>query len=117
MATVTIERICRNCGAKGHTAFLCPARPRKPLKAKKPMNKVGRRTLLYRTWRNTVAIPYLDKRYGRVCAKRGCTETKRLEVDHIKNRGSHPDLIMDVHNVQYLCKPHHYQKTYHINGG
>ena len=86
----------------------------KPLKAKKPMRRIGKKTELYIVWRNTIAVPYLDKRYGHVCSKRECSVTEGLEVDHIKNRSTHPHLKMDVKNVQYLCKEHHFEKTYRI---
>lgn len=94
-----------------------PLQRRKPLVAKKRMNKKGRQQLEYEKWRDGVAKPFLDETFGRVCSTPGCEATEGLQVDHIKNRGSRADLKMDLENVQYLCAyPCHYNKTYHIGG-
>lgn len=80
-------------------------------KIRKPIPKIGKRTRAYMEWRDTVAKPYLDEKYGRVCSARGCVVKTGLDVDHIVNRGSSPKLIMSLENVQYLCRPHHLEKT------
>lgn len=86
------------------------ANPRKS----KPIRQKGKRTLEYERWRDTVAKPYLDKTYGRVCSS--CAGSRcgnnQLDVDHIQNRGSHPELRMELSNVRYLGRfPCHYEKT------
>lgn len=43
------------------------------------------------------------KKYGRICALCRSTE-KRLHVDHIKPRSLHPELELDLNNLQVLCK-------------
>lgn len=76
----------------------------KVYKEKKPpkyMKQIGRRTLEYNKWRDTVAIPYLDATSGHKCS--WCPRTDRLEVDHIKTRGAHPELKFDLDNIRYLC--------------
>lgn len=78
------------------------------------MKLKGAKTLKYEHWRDTVAKPYLNKTYGHVCAHLGCTETEGLQVDHILNRSTHPQLVMELSNVQYLCGIHHLNKTFHI---
>lgn len=93
-------------GARGELCFV--HKPRKAIKKK------GKRTLEYEQWRDEVAIPYLDKTTGRVCqvcfgARCG---NRQLDVDHIKNRGSHYKLRMSLHNIQYLGRePCHRLKT------
>lgn len=66
---------------------------------------------MWEVFRDKVAIPYLDKKYGHVCNKKGCTVDTNLDVDHIKTRGAHHELKFDVKNMQYLCRPHHREKT------
>lgn len=114
------ERMCRDCGrsiiAYRTTDTRCAkcllARQHsKPQKPRKPIISKGKQTRVYETWRDHVAIPYLDKRFGRVCSMPGCTATTNLDVDHIKKRGSHPHLKMDVKNVRYLCRLHHIEET------
>ena len=78
------------------------------------MKTKGKKTLAYEHWRDTEAKPYLDKTFGHVCNVVGCDVTERLDVDHILNRSTHPDLVRSLTNVQYLCTHHHYLKTYHI---
>jgi hypothetical protein len=110
-----IQKLCKtpNCGRKAQNGEQCfYHKPRKPLKAKRPMKRIGKQTEVYNVWRDTIAKPYLDKQFGHVCAWRGCTQTEGLEVDHKQNRSTHPELKMSVKNVQYLCSPHHQQKTY-----
>lgn len=104
---------CTNCNYVGHRRFNCPLRQKPSLSIKAPMRKKGRKTLAYEEWRDTVAKPYLDKIFGHKCAQ--CGRTENLEIDHIKNRSTHPEDIMNLENVQYLCAyPCHYNKTYRI---
>lgn len=77
------------------------------------MNKKGKKTLAYEEWRDTTAKPYLDNTFGHKCAQ--CGRTENLEVDHINNRSTHPEAIMSLDNVQYLCAyPCHHNKTFRI---
>lgn len=87
-------------------------------KPRKPIKKKGKRTLEYEEWRDSVAIPHLDKTTGRVC--QACfgerCGNKQLDVDHILNRGSHYNLKMNLSNVQYLGRePCHREKTDRVN--
>ena len=41
--------------------------------------------------------------------------TQNPDVDHIKNKGSHPELASDLKNLQYLCRGCHRAKTDHLN--
>lgn len=96
-------RTCLFCGKRAYSDYCVAHRPRKPIR------KVGRKELVYRAWRDSVAIPHLDKKYGRKCVN--CGATSMLDVDHIKGRGSHPHLKMELTNVQYLCRNCHITKT------
>lgn len=86
---------------------------KKPPKLKAEPKRIatkGKRQLEYEQWRDETAIPYLDQTYGHVCFEPGCTKTTGLDVDHIKSRGSHPELKMNVDNVVYRCRRHHIEK-------
>ena len=71
----------------------------------KPIKAKGKRTLEYEKWRDKVAKPYLDSSQGHFCA--WCGTTWGLDVDHIKNRSTHPHLKMELSNVRYLCRACH----------
>lgn len=78
------------------------------------IRKKGRRTLEYEKWRDEIARPYLDEKFGKVCAacKGARCGNKQLDIDHIKGRGAHPELKMSLDNVQYLGRfPCHVDKT------
>lgn len=75
------------------------------------MRRLGRRGREYIEWRDSVAIPYLDKKFGHVCSVEDCYSSV-VDVAHIKGRGAHPKLKMELTNVRYLCRPHH-QKEPH----
>lgn len=90
----TIQNKCRDCTVKNA----------------KPIPQRGKQARMWETFRDKVAIPYLDKKFGHVCSVAGCNETK-VDVDHIKGRGSHPHLRYDVKNLRYLCRKHHIERT------
>ncbi len=49
--------------------------------------------------------------YGRVCMKCGASGRKTvIEVDHIKPRSRHPELCLDLSNLQTLCSKCNRQK-------
>lgn len=99
----TIQRLCGVCTlAKSKQN---PAKPRKAIQQR------GKHAKQWDTFRDKVAKPYLDNKYGRVCSVPNCNVTDPLDVDHIKGRGSHPELRYDVNNLRYLCRPHHIERT------
>jgi 5-methylcytosine-specific restriction endonuclease McrA len=112
---------CTVCSKRSYSAYCVAHKPRKPIavtsvpKRSKRPKQIGKGTLKYNEWRDTVARPYLIATFGEVCAESGCLESNALDIDHIENRGSHPELKMTLSNVQFLCRPHHAQKTDHIN--
>ena len=98
---------CEICGKRAYSNYCMQHKPRKPIKQR------GKRTIEYENWRDNVARPHLDKK-GRRCAQCGAVGVP-LDVDHIKNRGSHYHLRMNLSNVQYLCRPCHRGKTDRLN--
>lgn len=71
--------------------------------ALKQSSKSRKKDWAYLKWRRKVAEPYLNEKFGRQCAMCGKANVL-LDVDHIVPRSSAPDRIMDVTNVQYLCR-------------
>lgn len=109
---VLVAKSCKVCNKRCYGEYCFQHKPRKAIKQK------GKRTLEYEAWRDTVARPYLIKKYGRVCAACGGKRcgNKQLDVDHIKNRGSHYHLRMSLDNVQLLGRfPCHREKTDNVN--
>lgn len=74
----------------------------------KPIAQKGPKTIEYENWRDNVAKPYLDKKFGHKCAL--CGSTVALEVDHIKKRSTTPEMKQNVLNVRYLCEMCHYER-------
>lgn len=109
-----IERLCKECGKSfpqyNTTVTICQVcafnRYSKPAK---PITRIGKRTKEYNKWRLESAVPYLDNKYGHKCAI--CGADGKLDVDHIKKRGSHPELKMELTNVRWLCRPCHVKET------
>lgn len=95
-----VDRIlCTICGSKFHYQTFCP------YKKNKPIIKRGKKTLEYEYFRDNIAKPYLDNKYGHKCYQ--CGSTKQLDVHHKKNRGSHISEKMNVVNLIYLCRSCH----------
>lgn len=100
-----------------HYQSFCTRRPRKPIAQRKTIKKRGKRTIEYEEWRDTVARPYLLEKYGEVCAdcKGARCGNMQLDVEHIKGKGSHPELKMVLSNLQLMGRfPCHYEKTNHL---
>lgn len=114
---MAVNRLCKDCNRSiivWNTAQTRCAKcqlARSNAKPPKPISKRGKQTRLYETFRDKVAIPHLDKKYGHVCSVVGCDKTDNLDVDHILTRGAHPELKFDVKNLRYVCRPHHRQIT------
>ena len=109
-----IERLCKNCGTTfpqyNTLVTICgKCAYNRYTKPKKPINKFGKRAQEYNEWRINVAIPYLNQKFGHKCNR--CGRTSNLDVDHIKTRGSRPDLKMELTNLQWLCRSCHIAKT------
>jgi hypothetical protein len=126
----TIQALCRDCSLARQKKLQAKARigrslgdliemqgkaqegtPLRTISIRKPIKQQGKEAAKWKTFRDKVAIPYLDNKFGHVCSKEGCTETENLDVDHIKTRGAHPELRYVVTNMRYLCRPHHIEVT------
>ena len=113
----TIGRLCGSCTRLKQASK--PRKPRTPLpraqkplkRSTKPIAQRGKHAKQWATFRDKIAKPYLDKKYGRVCSVVGCEETENLDVDHIFSLGAHPELRYVVTNLRYLCRPHHRART------
>lgn len=95
---------CKHCKSSSHYSFQC-------FSQRKPIKKLGAKALSWSKFRDNIAIPYLDKTYGHVCRK--CGVGGDLDVNHIKSRGSHPELRLALSNLEYLCRSCHRSFTDH----
>lgn len=114
-----VEKICKVCGVKIKVYNTIQNRCRDcTLKNVKPIKHRGKQAKVWETFRDFVARPYLDKKYGIGCSRCGVWPAKkddgtyyRHDVDHKKGRGSHAELRLDVKNMTYLCRKCHQEKT------
>ena len=100
MRQCSFER-CEKGTTKGELCFFHRKRKR--------INQRGKEYERWKKFRDEVAIPYLDEKFGKKC--RFCGSDKRLDVDHIHSRGSRPELKYQLSNLQYLCRSCHRDKT------
>lgn len=98
-----MAKACSVCGKRAYSDYCVQHKPRKAIEQK------GNKTIEYEHWRDNVAKPYLNDKYGYHCAL--CWSQEALDVDHIQKRGSHPELKMELSNVRYLCRPCHIKAT------
>lgn len=81
------------------------------------MQKQSAKEIEYQIWKEEIARPYLIERDGNKCdcCNRRARYEEKLDIDHIKNKGSHPELKRRMDNLQLLCRfPCHFNKTNHI---
>jgi len=85
-------------------------KPRKPIARLKRPRQQGKEYERWKKFRDEVAKPYLDEKFGHFC--RCCGVGGSLDVDHINAVGSHPQLKYQLSNTQWLCRfPCHRNKT------
>lgn len=95
---------CKICGSQWHYQTFCP------MKKKKAIKQMGKQADKWTEFRDTVAIPYLDKVFRHKCVC--CGVGGKLDVDHIVEKGGHAELKYELDNLQYLCRfPCHANKT------
>lgn len=111
-----IEKMCKQCSRtfpQYNTAQslcgVCSWNKYFKGKKQKAITKRGKRQVEYEKWRDEVAIPYLEKTYGHKCAY--CGVGGKLDVNHKLKRGSHPDLKMELTNIEYACRSCHIKIT------
>jgi len=112
-------RTCKDCKDEYNTfsnlQTRCPTCQRQHInpKQQKPIKQKGKRSIQYEKWRDFIGKPHLIRVYGNQCT--WCGRSKEhldmlgipLDVDHIKTRGSHSELKMDIKNVRLLCRDCH----------
>ena len=113
----TIRMTCGDCYYR--QVRKTSSKPRKPLtRSQKPLRQRGKQAKKWEVFRDKVARPYLDKNFGIACVDCGVLPPMkddgthyRHDVDHIKGKGSHPELRYDVTNMAYRCRSCHERKT------
>lgn len=113
----TIQTRCNSCYRL--KTLNQPPKPRKPIaRSQKPIKQRGKAAKAWDLFRDKVARPYLDNKYGIQCADCGVYPPKkedgtyyRHDVDHVQGRGSHHELAFDVTNMVYRCRNCHIEKT------
>lgn len=100
---IRLQSSCRYCLQTGHTAFYCPARPRKPLRAKRAMQKRGKHFSLWAATREK----WLGQNTGPyecyICQRP--LERDELTLDHIESRSRRPELRYVLENLRPCCGP------------
>lgn len=78
------------------------------------MRQRSKKKIAYDEWLKAVVRPFVIERDGNncVCCGRAAYVDEKLDLDHIKGKGSHPELKRDLDNFQLLCRfPCHRNKT------
>jgi 5-methylcytosine-specific restriction endonuclease McrA len=65
----------------------------------------------YQDWKELIARPSVVERDGNKCQCVGGCWRIGTDLDHIRNKGSRPDLKKDISNLQLLCRICHNNKT------
>lgn len=103
-------RTCKRCKKDGHTAFVCPSRPRKQLQTKKRLNPVGKLGKKYITLREQYFQDHPgDEHYCYYCLYVGIEQAltkKQTQVEHYYSKARHPERRFDKTNLVASCAPH-----------
>lgn len=113
--SVKLPRPCTYCKGLGHLAFGCTKKPRKPLRAKKPMRKIGKvgRKLSLSNKAFLDAIP-ADELYCYYCLFEGVEQLlarQEAQAEHFLSRARHPDMRYDKRNLVVSCARHNQEKA------
>lgn len=98
-----MAKTCTVCNKRSYSDYCFIHRPKKRIEPR------GKEYYRYKAFRDDVAVPYLDNAFGHHC--RVCKASEGLEIDHIHNRGSRPELKYQLSNLQWLCRSCHHLKT------
>ncbi len=104
-------RPCKYCGQKTHTSLQCHSKPRKPLKNKKHINRIGPVAAKWAETRSAwiQANPPVDGywecylRISPMCL--GVVDIYSLTLDHVKPRSTHTELRNELANLRPSCAP------------
>lgn len=97
-----------NRGTRTHELCLYH-RPRKAIKGGGRPKQRGKEYYRWAEFREEIAIPYLDDKFGHQCSC--CGAGGKLDVDHIETRGAHPEMKYDLANLRWLCRTCHIART------
>ena len=75
----------------------------------KPSKRFRAKIKTYSDWKKEEAIPYLHMKGQTACKK--CKGRFLLDIDHIIPRSKAPNRVMDLTNINLLCRNCHNQKT------
>lgn len=119
-----MAKSCLVCGKRAYSDYCVNHKPRKPIEVRKPLvnrtpiKKQGKRSIAYEDWKKNIARPFLEIRDGKQCSQCFAPPPVDAEgnvgwhdVDHIKNRSTHPELKMVLSNVRFLCRACHSKRV------
>ncbi|MDE1829379.1 MAG: HNH endonuclease [Thaumarchaeota archaeon] len=94
---------CNKCGKIGHTSLTCYSSPKRPIKIKKHMRKVGKIGRQWISTRNEWIQKNLPDKvwYCHYCNKE--LTINILTLDHKLSRSRRPDLRFDLDNLVPCC--------------
>lgn len=107
---------CKHCLMTTHSSFQCFSAPRKPLKAKKPMKKIGAvsKRLLAQREQYFEDNPSEDGYYHcYYCLIQGIEEPllrEDVQIEHFYTKTHRPDLRFDRANLVLSCARHNEDK-------
>jgi 5-methylcytosine-specific restriction endonuclease McrA len=93
---------CKYCSQTGHFEFACHKKPRKPLIAKKRLNKTGKHFTKWRDTRNRwLQVNKAPYYFCYLCNK--MMTKSQLTLDHVKSRSRYPELRYELSNLRPCC--------------
>lgn len=110
-----MSRSCLVCGHRSYSDYCVQHKPRKPIKTNKRPKQQSDKEIEYQIWKEEVLRPLLIAKYGNrcICCNRPAFPDEKLDIEHTKGKGSHPELKRDVENLRLMCRyPCHDNKTH-----
>lgn len=96
---------CKYCGLTGHLEFACHMKPRKPLKTKRRIRPIGKKSVKWLATRRKWLRNHPPNHQGYyICYLCGIRVHKdKVELDHIYSRSRRPDLVYNENNLRPCC--------------
>lgn len=97
-------RPCTYCAGM-HTSLMCQKKPRKPLKTKKAVKKLGSKSVKWLKFRKRYLSnhpPNTEGYYTCYLCKRW-VKPGEVTLDHVRSRSRHPDLVFEEDNIRLCC--------------
>lgn len=89
--------VCLVCSKRAYSAYCTVHKPRKP---------ISRQGKHYNLWQKT-RREFIKRNPNNICDVCG---GKATDIDHIKTRGSRPDLRYELSNLRWICRNCHNNK-------